>query len=422
MCAFVGLINAGDIGIQSQYQSGLVLFTDRLMHKSLYKTSRTAIELFGGWALDKLFHMQWWDYSDLPFNFHGYICLKFSIFWGIGVVLVVMVLHPIVSLWPFILFESPVSWIILACVYVIFAADLVITVLTVRGLAKDLAEIERLGKALHSVSDNMTVQIGEGTLKAQERIESQQVQAALAKAEMRDRMETARTNAEKRRAEMKAQLAQAEAVMKETEPALLQAKKAFEEGRAGLEKAKQMLIYAEAQLIAGTKELQEKQAEQLETKEDLDRRKAELESEAERLEEALREVEDYRNKKDRFNTLRYALLADEGIAARVREGEDLIVGAETELAQRAADTQREYELRLAAAIAMLASAVFGLGATAAAFRDRRSVPLLMFSGLAFASASAAEAVSYAAGRGMIYTVLFVGLFGAALLALNLKKA
>jgi len=51
------------------------------------------------------------------------------------------------------------------------------------------------------------VQIGEGTLKAQERIESQQVQAALAKAEMRDRMETARTNAEKRRAEMKAQLA-----------------------------------------------------------------------------------------------------------------------------------------------------------------------------------------------------------------------
>ena len=167
----------------------------------------TAIELFGGWALDKLFHMQWWDYSDLPFNFHGYICLKFSILWGIGVVLVVTVLHPIVSLWPFILFESPVSWIILACVYVIFAADLVITVLTVRGLAKDLAEIERLGKALHSVSDNMTVQIGEGTLKAQERIESQQVQAALAKAEMRDRMETARADAEKRRAEMQAQLA-----------------------------------------------------------------------------------------------------------------------------------------------------------------------------------------------------------------------
>ena len=167
----------------------------------------TAIELFGGWALDRLFHMQWWDYSSEPFNLHGYICLKFSIFWGLGVVLVVRLIHPIVALWPFILFESTPSRIILAAVYAVYAADVVVTVLTVRGLAKDLAEIERLGKALHAVSDNMTVQIGEGTLKAQERIESQQVQAALAKAEMRDRMETARADAEKRRAEMKAQLA-----------------------------------------------------------------------------------------------------------------------------------------------------------------------------------------------------------------------
>lgn len=169
----------------------------------------TAIELFGGWALDRLFHMQWWDYSSEPFNLHGYICLKFSIFWGLGVVLVVRLIHPIVALWPFILFESTPSRIILAAVYAVYAADVVITVLTVRGLAKDLAEIERLGKALHAVSDNMTVQIGENTLKAQARIEHEQVQAALAKAEMRDRMETARADAEKRRAEIKAQLAAA---------------------------------------------------------------------------------------------------------------------------------------------------------------------------------------------------------------------
>ena len=48
----------------------------------------TAIELFGGWALDKLFHIRWWDYSDKPFNFHGYICPEFSFFWGIGTVFV----------------------------------------------------------------------------------------------------------------------------------------------------------------------------------------------------------------------------------------------------------------------------------------------------------------------------------------------
>lgn len=39
----------------------------------------TAVELFGGWALDKLFHARWLDYSDQPFNLNGYICLEFSI-------------------------------------------------------------------------------------------------------------------------------------------------------------------------------------------------------------------------------------------------------------------------------------------------------------------------------------------------------
>ena len=221
---------------------------------------------------------------------------------------------------------------------------------------------------------------------------------------------------------MKAQLDQAEAALKEGEPALLQAKAAFDEGREQLDKAKDMLIYAEAQLIAGKKELEEKRAEQLTTKEDLDSRKAALEEEAIRLDGMLREIEDYREKKDRFSTLRYALLADEGIAARVRALDDLIAGAEIELAQRRVETQREYALRLAAAIAMLAAAVFGILTTAAAFRDRQGRKLLLPAALAFVLAAAAEGVSCYAGRGMIYTVLFVGVFGAAVLTLNLKKA
>ena len=43
----------------------------------------STVELFGGWILDKIFHMRWWDYSEKPFNIGGYICLPFSIMWGI---------------------------------------------------------------------------------------------------------------------------------------------------------------------------------------------------------------------------------------------------------------------------------------------------------------------------------------------------
>ena len=39
----------------------------------------TAVELVAGWLLDVCFHARWWDYSDKPFNFHGYICLEFSL-------------------------------------------------------------------------------------------------------------------------------------------------------------------------------------------------------------------------------------------------------------------------------------------------------------------------------------------------------
>ena len=37
----------------------------------------TAVELIAGWLLDVCFHARWWDYSNKPLNFHGYICLEF---------------------------------------------------------------------------------------------------------------------------------------------------------------------------------------------------------------------------------------------------------------------------------------------------------------------------------------------------------
>ena len=44
----------------------------------------TAIELVGGWALFKIYHIRWWDYSNMKFNLGGYICPQFSLLWGLG--------------------------------------------------------------------------------------------------------------------------------------------------------------------------------------------------------------------------------------------------------------------------------------------------------------------------------------------------
>ena len=56
----------------------------------------TIIEFLTGLVLEKIFHNKWWDYSDLPFNIKGYICLKFSIYWGIACTFVMKIVHPII--------------------------------------------------------------------------------------------------------------------------------------------------------------------------------------------------------------------------------------------------------------------------------------------------------------------------------------
>lgn len=53
----------------------------------------TALEYVTGAAMEAIFNMKYWDYSDKKFNIHGYICLKSSLFWGFLSVVLVMVIH-----------------------------------------------------------------------------------------------------------------------------------------------------------------------------------------------------------------------------------------------------------------------------------------------------------------------------------------
>ena len=54
----------------------------------------TALELVVGIFLKKVFHHEWWNYDEFRFNLGGYICLRFSLLWGLGCLFVVKLLHP----------------------------------------------------------------------------------------------------------------------------------------------------------------------------------------------------------------------------------------------------------------------------------------------------------------------------------------
>lgn len=53
----------------------------------------TLLELVTGTVMERLFKVKYWDYSGLPLNFHGHICLFISMFWGLCGILMTEVIH-----------------------------------------------------------------------------------------------------------------------------------------------------------------------------------------------------------------------------------------------------------------------------------------------------------------------------------------
>ena len=57
----------------------------------------TILEWLGGVCIEKLFHKTLWDYSDQLFHIGKYISLTASITWGVGTLLVIYVINPILK-------------------------------------------------------------------------------------------------------------------------------------------------------------------------------------------------------------------------------------------------------------------------------------------------------------------------------------
>ena len=52
------------------------------------------LEYFTSWAMEKLFHARWWDYSNKPLNLHGRIYYLGFLAFGAFATLVVLYFHP----------------------------------------------------------------------------------------------------------------------------------------------------------------------------------------------------------------------------------------------------------------------------------------------------------------------------------------
>ena len=110
------------------------------------------LEFITGFVLEKIFHMHWWDYSEEKFNIRGYICLKFSLLWGVACIIVVRIIHPAVSV--FVDKFPATAGIIIISVYMIgVASDMIVTVLAIIHFKRRIMLLENISSQMRKLSD-----------------------------------------------------------------------------------------------------------------------------------------------------------------------------------------------------------------------------------------------------------------------------
>lgn len=85
----------------------------------------SAVEYASGWLLKAAFHRQWWDYKELPYQLHGHVCLKFSLYWWGLATACIYLLQPVMEgLYTVI---EPLWGMVLPMADLLFLADLLWT-------------------------------------------------------------------------------------------------------------------------------------------------------------------------------------------------------------------------------------------------------------------------------------------------------
>lgn len=99
------------------------------------------LEYVTSYVLEKLFHAYWWDYSNIPFNIHGRVCLPASMGFGVAGLVVIYGVAPFVRRmtgWISPLWMEVVSLLFMAMV----AADATLTVSALTHFERNVIAME----------------------------------------------------------------------------------------------------------------------------------------------------------------------------------------------------------------------------------------------------------------------------------------
>ncbi|GFN36578.1 putative ABC transporter permease [Tepidimicrobium xylanilyticum] len=106
----------------------------------------TALEFITGYALEKVFNAKWWDYSNNMMNLKGYICLSYSLLWGLLAFLLIQVVHPLITQFIYLIPVSAKRYIT-ALLAVYFLVDTYKSVISTLNLRKAIINHANLSES-----------------------------------------------------------------------------------------------------------------------------------------------------------------------------------------------------------------------------------------------------------------------------------
>lgn len=147
----------------------------------------TLLEYVTGVAMEALFQVRYWDYSNQRLNFQGHICLSSSLTWGVFTLILTRLIHPRVRML-LELIPHPVCFVLLTVLTVTFAADLAVSfhaAMDLRSMLKAITNLKNDADKLRdrfislSGSLNETIQNKLGSFKGLETEKLEDFQASV---------------------------------------------------------------------------------------------------------------------------------------------------------------------------------------------------------------------------------------------------
>ncbi len=125
----------------------------------------------------------------MPMNIGGYVCVLFSLIWGVACVAIVDVIHPIIFKgleWiPYI-----VGVVLIVILMFTLCADLYVTASGIIKMNRRLERMEKIAGELHEISDQLGEEIYKGVIVALEKQEESKKKVEESKKKMEEAAQT----------------------------------------------------------------------------------------------------------------------------------------------------------------------------------------------------------------------------------------